>query len=66
MKRVVLCDNHCYHISDEDGEILKAISPGLARLVRESDNPEATHFVCERCGQVPPIKLRKLHKCQPG
>ena len=64
VKRLVLCDSHCYHISDEDYEILKRISPGYARLVRDSDNKEATHFVCEHCGQVAPVKLRNLHQCK--
>lgn len=64
MKRVMLCDNHCYHITDEDFEVLKRVSPGYARLVKDSDAKSPTHFVCEHCGQMPPVKLRKLHNCQ--
>lgn len=66
VKRVVLCDNHCYHITDEDYHILKRVSPGYARLAKESDDEPATHFVCESCGQIAPIKLRKLHDCENG
>lgn len=63
LKRVVLCDDHCYYITDQDAEKLKAVSPGLARLVRDADGQQATHFVCEKCGQIPPLKLRDLHRC---
>lgn len=64
MKRVVLCDNYCYHISDEDYEVLRRISPGYARLAKESDGDELTHFVCEHCGQFAPLKLRAVHDCR--
>ena len=64
MKQVILCDNHCYLISDEDFEVLRRVSPGYARLAKDSDAEAATHFVCERCGQIPPLKLRALHECQ--
>ncbi|MGC8863787.1 MAG: hypothetical protein ACP5R5_13580 [Armatimonadota bacterium] len=66
MKKLVLCDLQTYYIEDEDLETLKAISPGLARLVRDTDCTEATHFVCKLCGQISPVKLRKLHECTVG
>ncbi len=64
VKRIVLCDNHCYIITDEDFDVLERISPGYARLAKDSAGTTATHFVCERCGQMPPLKLKPLHKCQ--
>ncbi|MCL5102504.1 MAG: hypothetical protein M1133_00120 [Armatimonadetes bacterium] len=64
MKKLLMCDEHAYHITDEDYEKLKTISPGYARLAKESDNSDPTHFVCEICGQVPPLKLREMHECQ--
>lgn len=60
----MLCDNHCYVISEEDFEVLKRVSPGYARLAKESDGDTPTHFVCEYCGQMPPLKLRELHDCR--
>ena len=65
MKKLVLCDEQAYCIEDKDFETLKMISPGLARLVRETDRLRATHFVCGQCGQVCPVKLRSLHECGP-
>ncbi|MCE5198270.1 MAG: hypothetical protein ABFD54_13420 [Armatimonadota bacterium] len=64
MKKIVMCDEHAYHITDEDYETLKAVSPGYARLVEESESPEPSHFVCGLCGQVAPLKLRELHNCR--
>jgi len=66
MKKLVLCDQQAYHIEDADFETLKRMTPGLARLVREADHGEATHFVCGRCGQICPVKLRRLHQCEVG
>ena len=65
MKKLVLCDEQAYYIEDEDFETLKVVSPGLARLVRETDHAAATHFVCGQCGQVCPVKLHRLHECGP-
>ncbi len=65
LKKLVLCDEQHYHIEDQDVETLKRVSPGLARLVHESEHNAATHFVCGNCGQICPIKLRKLHECRP-
>lgn len=59
----MLCDNYCYLITDEDFEALRRVSPGYARLAKESDSDAPTHFVCEHCGQMPPLKLKKLHDC---
>ena len=64
MKRVVLCDNHYYHISDDDYEVLKRVSPGYARLAQDSEGDALTHFVCELCGQIAPLKLREVHDCR--
>ncbi len=63
MKKVVICDNHAYHITDEDFRKLKVLSPGSARLARKSDAETPTHFVCDSCGQIYPLKLRSLHSC---
>lgn len=63
MKKVVMCDDHAYHIEDEDFERLKQVSPAFARVVRDSDRDTATHFVCEACGQISPVKLRGVHRC---
>jgi len=51
-------------ISEEDFEVLKRVSPGYARLAKDSDGEKPTHFVCEHCGQMPPLKLRELHDCR--
>jgi hypothetical protein len=64
VKRIVLCDNHCYHISDEDYEILRLVSPGYARLAKDGDGQAVTHFVCQTCGQIAPLKLREVHDCR--
>jgi len=64
MKELVLCDKQVYYIAESDYEILRRLSPGLARMVRDSDSTSATHFVCEHCGQICPLKLRKLHVCR--
>lgn len=64
VKRVVLCDNHAYYISDEDYEILKRAAPGYARLAKDADGQAVTHFVCAKCGQIAPLKLRKIHDCR--
>ena len=64
MKQIILCDGAAYHITEEDFEQLKEISPGIARLVRDSDEPQPTHFVCPKCGQFPPLALREVHDCQ--
>ena len=63
MKKIILCDEQCYYINDDDAEKLSRISPGLARLVRDADSHTATHFVCELCGQICPVELRELHDC---
>jgi len=63
MKQIIMCDGVAYHITDGDFEKLKEVSPGIARLVKESESPEPTHFVCGICGQFPPLALRKLHNC---
>jgi len=63
VKKLLLCDEQAYYIGDDDFETLKAISPGLARLVRETERRTATHFVCGQCGQICPVKLRELHEC---
>lgn len=63
VKTVVLCDNHCYHISDEDYETLKRVAPGYARLAKDGDGQAVTHFVCAQCGQIAPLKLKKVHDC---
>ena len=63
LKKLVLCDEQAYYIGDEDFETLKRISPGLARLGRETDRTRGTHFVCGQCGQICPVKLRELHDC---
>ena len=63
MKKIILCDNIAQHITEEDFEMLKFLSPGTARLVSESDNKKPTHFVCPKCGQVAPVRLKKLHCC---
>ncbi len=64
VKELVLRDRQSYRISERDFKVLKRLSPGLARLVRDSDCNMATHFVCKNCGQISPIKLRELHQCQ--
>ena len=64
VKTVVLCDNHAYHISDEDYDTLKLVAPGYARLAKDGDDQAVTHFVCAQCGQIAPLKLRKVHDCQ--
>lgn len=64
MKKLLMCDDYAHHITDEDYEKLKAVSPGYARLAKESDSDAPTHFVCEVCGQVPPLRLRELHDCR--
>ena len=63
MKKLALCDGQAYYIEDVDLEVLKRVTPGLARLVREADRAAATHFVCQQCGQVCPVELRELHDC---
>ena len=63
MKRIRLCDDNGYYVTDEDADKLKQLSPGIARLVRECEDCAVTHFVCELCGQIAPVKLRGLHKC---
>jgi hypothetical protein len=63
LKKLIMCDEHAQHITDEDYEKLKVMSPGCARLAKDSDSTEPTHFVCGRCGQVAPLKLRGMHKC---
>lgn len=63
MKRIVVCDKYSRHITDEDFEKLKLVAPGLARMVKSSNFKNPTHFVCEKCGQVPPVTLLELHKC---
>lgn len=65
MKLIVLCDNQAYCIEEKDFEKLQAIAPGLARLARDTDaSKAATHFVCEKCGQICPVKIRELHACR--
>ena len=64
LKKLTLCDEQCYYIEDEDAEKLSRISPGLSRLVRDAGNHTATHFVCESCGQICPVKLQDLHDCR--
>ena len=61
---IVLCDNFRYCISDEDYELVKRVSPGYARLAKESRDGRVTHFFCEKCGQFSPLKLKGLHNCQ--
>ena len=63
MKKILLCDDSAYYVTDEDVDKLKRLAPGLARLVRECEDRAVTHFVCELCGQIAPLKLRGLHKC---
>ena len=64
MKKILLCDGYAYVIEDDDFGKLQRSMPAFARLVRDTDCEAATHFVCEACGQIPPIKLRALHKCR--
>lgn len=64
MKKIVICNKFHKHITDEDFVVLKLISPGLARNVKVSDYNSPTHFVCGKCGQVAPIKIKALHECQ--
>lgn|GEM_PF-2127662 len=64
VKQLVLCDQHCYYISDEDHEVLKRVAPGYARLAKDGDGQAVTHFVCAKCGQIAPIKLQKIHDCR--
>jgi hypothetical protein len=64
LKKVVLCDNESYYITDEDSRDLQKISPGLARLVRDCGCKSPTHFVCPLCGQIAPLRLRRLHCCR--
>jgi len=63
MKKILLCDDNGYYVADEDVDKLRRLAPGLVRLVRECEDRAATHFVCELCGQIAPVKLRGLHKC---
>lgn len=65
LKKVALCDDYCFFITEADAEVLRRLSPGLFRLVKDCDAQSATHFVCEACGQLSPVKLRHLHKCSP-
>lgn len=60
----MLCDSHCYVMTEQDFEVLARVSPGYARLARDCDGGKPTHFVCEHCGQIPPLKLRPLHNCR--
>lgn len=64
MKKLVLCDKHAYYISDEDYEILKRVAPGYARLAKDAADHVITHFVCAECGQIAPLRLKKLHDCR--
>jgi len=66
MKKITMCDEVAYYITDEDFEKLKLVSPGVARLAKESDSPQRTRFVCEHCGQLPPLALKELHNCGKG
>jgi len=59
-----MCDNYLCHISDEDHEVLKRVAPGYARLAKDGDGEAVTHFVCPQCGQIAPLKLRRIHDCQ--
>jgi len=63
MKDILTCGGYNYVITDQDHSILLTISPNFARLARESDQAEPTHFVCELCGQIAPVRLRELHIC---
>jgi len=65
VKKVVLCEEHAYYIADEDYERLKRVSPATARLVKATNRETATHFACEDCGQISPLKLRHVHRCGP-
>lgn len=63
MKTLELCDDTCYYIDEQDYSTLRRISPGLARLAKDTDGHTATHFVCEICGQICPLTLQELHDC---
>lgn len=63
IKRIELCDDGAYYVTESDVETLRRLAPGLARLVKDCRQLRATHFVCADCGQIAPVKLRGLHKC---